>query len=71
MQGPRCATTSTPLASRDSDNNANVIALGARVIAPELAVAILDVFLATAFQGGRHQRRLDELTEIEDAEAER
>ena len=52
-------------------NNANVIALGARVIAPELAVAILDVFLATAFQGGRHQRRLDELTEIEDAEAER
>jgi ribose 5-phosphate isomerase B len=52
-------------------NDANVIALGARVVAPELAIAIFEVFLTTAFEGGRHQRRLDELTEIEDAEAQR
>lgn len=52
-------------------NNANVLALGARVVAAELAEAILDVFRTTAFAGGRHQRRIDELTEIEDAEAQR
>ncbi len=50
-------------------NNANVLSLGARLVAPELASAILDVFLVTEFQGGRHQCRIDELTEIEDAEA--
>jgi ribose 5-phosphate isomerase B len=50
-------------------NNANVLSLGARLIAPELASIILDVFLATEFEGGRHQRRLDELTAIEDEEA--
>ncbi len=52
-------------------NNANVIAIGARVVAPELAFAVLDVFLATSFEGGRHLRRLEELTEIEYAEAAR
>lgn len=50
-------------------NNANVLSLGARVVAPELAFVILDVFLATGFEGGRHQRRIDELTGIEDEEA--
>lgn len=52
-------------------NDANVLSLGARVLAPELACAILDVFLATGFEGGRHIRRLQELVEIEDVEAER
>jgi len=46
-------------------NNANVIALGARLLAPELAADIVDVFLSTAFEGGRHQGRLDELAAIE------
>lgn len=52
-------------------NNANVLALGARVLAPELACVILDVFLTTDFDGGRHAIRVAELTEIEDAEADR
>jgi ribose 5-phosphate isomerase B len=52
-------------------NNANVLSLGARLIAPELATVILDVFLSTSFEGGRHLRRIDELTEIEDEEAAR
>ena len=52
-------------------NNANVLALGARVLAAELACVILDVFLATDFDGGRHAIRVAELTEIEDAEAAR
>lgn len=50
-------------------NNANVLALGARVVAPELAMDIIDVFLAGDFEGGRHQARVDELAEIETEEA--
>jgi ribose 5-phosphate isomerase B len=50
-------------------NNANVLSLGARILAPELAFDIVDVFLATDFQGGRHQARLDELGAIETEES--
>lgn len=50
-------------------NNANVLALGARILAPELAFDIVDLFLATEFQGGRHQVRIGELAEIEADEA--
>jgi ribose 5-phosphate isomerase B len=40
-------------------NNANVLCLGERVIGQGLAASIVDVFLSTAFEGGRHQRRVD------------
>ena len=40
-------------------NNANILALGERVIGEGLALAIVDVFLNTSFEGGRHQSRLD------------
>jgi ribose 5-phosphate isomerase B len=40
-------------------NNANVLCLGERVVGQGLAASIVDVFLATAFEGGRHQRRID------------
>jgi len=50
-------------------NDATVLSLGARLVATELALDIVDVFLATGFDGGRHQARLDELTVIEDEEA--
>jgi ribose 5-phosphate isomerase B len=49
-------------------NDANVLALGARFVAPELAVTILDVFLAAAFEGGRHVPRLAEIAAIETEE---
>jgi ribose 5-phosphate isomerase B len=52
-------------------NDANVLSLGARVVATELALDILDVFLATPFDGGRHQRRIEEITAIEEEEAGR
>jgi len=42
-------------------NDANVLALGARIVAPALAEAILAVFLETAFEGGRHERRVAKL----------
>lgn len=46
-------------------NNANVLCMGERVTGPGLAEMILDEFLDTEFEGGRHQRRLDEMAEIE------
>ena len=46
-------------------NDANVLALGARFVAPELATVILDVFLTSTFQGGRHVPRLAEIAAIE------
>jgi ribose 5-phosphate isomerase B len=52
-------------------NDANVLSLGARVVATELALDIVDVFMATAFDGGRHVARLDELTVIEAEESGR
>jgi RpiB/LacA/LacB family sugar-phosphate isomerase len=47
-------------------NNANVLCLGASIITPELAVRILDIFLSTSFEGGRHERRVNtmEITKI-------
>ncbi|MGP8060748.1 MAG: ribose 5-phosphate isomerase B [Acidimicrobiales bacterium] len=52
-------------------NDANVLSIGARIVATELALDIVDVFVATAFDGGRHARRLAEVTAIEDDEARR
>ncbi len=49
-------------------NNANVLCLGARVLGIELAKKIVDVWLETGFEGGRHQARLDMITEIEKEE---
>jgi ribose 5-phosphate isomerase B len=48
-----------------SHNDANVCAIGARIVAEEYARAILDVFLATPFSGGRHEVRLEQLRDIE------
>jgi ribose 5-phosphate isomerase B len=50
-------------------NDSNVLSLGARLVAPELAAAILDVFLTETFEGGRHIARLEQIIEIEDVEA--
>jgi len=46
-------------------NDANVLSLGARVLGLELALAITDCFLSTAFEGGRHLARIDEIAGIE------
>lgn len=46
-------------------NNANILCLGGRVISEEQAVEFAKLFLNTPFDGGRHQRRVDEISEIE------
>jgi ribose 5-phosphate isomerase B len=52
-------------------NNANVLAFGARVVADARALEIVDVFLATEFEGGRHQPRIEQLAAIEAEECAR
>ena len=46
-------------------NNANVLALGGRIVAHGLADEIVRLWLSTAFEGGRHQRRIDQIAAIE------
>ena len=47
-------------------NDANVLSMGARVVGVGLAEEILATFLGTEFEGGRHQRRVDQITALED-----
>lgn len=49
-------------------NDANVLTVGGRVLEPGTATAIVDRFLSTEFAGGRHQRRVDKISEIERVE---
>jgi ribose 5-phosphate isomerase B len=60
----RCALVSEPVSARlaREHNDANVIAMGARLIGSEMAKACLDAFLSTPFGGERHRRRVDKLT---------
>ena len=62
----RCAQISEPLSATLSrkHNDANAIALGARLIGPEMAIACVQAFLETDFEGGRHQRRVDQLSQL-------
>lgn len=46
-------------------NDANVLTMGARIVAPPLAEEIVAVWLETNFEGGRHQRRIDQIAELE------
>ncbi len=60
----RCALVSEPLSASlaREHNDANVIAMGARIIGIEMAKACLSAFLATPFGGDRHARRVDKLS---------
>ena len=61
VKGARCALcTSCEMAELSrKHNDANMLALGGRILSPEDALSIVNVFLNTEFEGGRHQRRVD------------
>lgn len=65
IPGCRAALCTDSLMARLSrqHNDANVLALGARLIGPDTAKDCLKAFLATDFEGGRHQRRVDKLSQ--------
>ena len=62
----RCALVSEPVSARlaRQHNDANIIAMGERVIGVEVAKACLAAFLATEFEGGRHARRVEKLSRM-------
>ena len=67
VRGVRCALCHEPWSAQMTrrHNDANMLAIGAGVTGPNLAVEILDAFLAAEFEGGRHQRRVDLIMDIE------
>jgi len=62
----RCARVDDPLSARlaREHNDANVIAFGGRLIGSDMAKACVTEFLDTSFAGGRHQRRVDQLSQL-------
>ena len=67
VKGIRCALCGDPLSAELTrrHNNANMLAMGAGIIGPNMAERIVDVFLNTEFEGGRHARRVGEIMDIE------
>ncbi|HVL67233.1 MAG TPA: ribose 5-phosphate isomerase B [Vicinamibacterales bacterium] len=67
VRGVRAALCNDLYTARMSrqHNDANVLAMGGRIVAPGLAEEILRLWLDTPFEGGRHQRRLDQISAIE------
>ncbi|WP_395540121.1 ribose 5-phosphate isomerase B [Neotabrizicola sp. sgz301269] len=68
VRGIRCGVCSETFSARmiRAHNDANMLALGARVVGTGLALEIVDAFLATEFEGGRHGRRVDMIAALED-----
>lgn len=73
VRGVRAAVCNDLYTARMSrlHNDANVLAMGARVVAPSLAKEIVELWLDTAFEGGRHQRRVEQIAAIEAEETTR
>lgn len=67
VRGARAALCSNEFMARlaREHNDANVLSLGGRVLGDELALAVVDTFLTTGFEGGRHARRLGQIADIE------
>ncbi len=68
IQGIRaalCHDTFSAHATREH-NNANILTMGERVIGTSLAIDIVDTFLSTKFEGGRHQTRIDKISKLEE-----
>ena len=67
VKGIRCALCSDLLSAEMTrrHNDSNVLALGAGIVGKNLALAIVDKWLTTPFEGGRHLRRVDKITALE------
>lgn len=67
IRGIRCALCGDVYSAKMSKehNNANILALGGRVIGPDLALEIVDAWMKAKFQGGRHEKRINKISEME------
>ena len=70
VRGIRAAACSDHFSARYTrlHNDANILCLGARVIGSGVAVELVDIFLNTGFEGGKHLRRIEAIAKIEDGE---
>jgi ribose 5-phosphate isomerase B len=73
VRGARAAVVHDATSARMArqHNDANVVCVGARLTGPQAATDAVDAFLAAEFEGGRHQRRIDEIADIEVEEGRR
>ena len=71
VKGIRCACCSDCYSAKMTrkHNDANMLAMGARVVGEDLGTMIAEIFLTTEFEGGRHQRRIDQIMAIEKGES--
>lgn len=69
IKGIRCCCCSDAFSAEFTrrHNDANALAMGGRVVSYGLACTLVDIFLNTEFEGGRHQRRVDKLNALEEA----
>lgn len=67
FDGIRAAVVTNEFCARATaqHNDSNILGLGGRVVSPVEAVHLVDVWLSTPYEGGRHQKRLDKITELE------
>jgi len=73
VRGIRCVEAGDPVTARlaRQHNDANVLSMGARIIGREVALACLAAFIEGRFEGGRHVRRVEKISALEDAERRR
>lgn len=69
VKGIRCALCTDPVMAEMTrrHNDSNVLALGAQITGELVCIAIVDTWLSATYEGGRHQRRVDKMTELEKA----
>src|SRR5687767_15118894 len=70
VRGIRCVEAESPVTARlgREHNDANMLSMGARIIGREVALACVEAFIDGRFEGGRHSRRIEKITQLEDAE---
>jgi len=69
VRGIRAAVCSDEFSAKFTrlHNDANVLCLGGRVVAPDIALRLVELFLTTEFEGGRHERRVKQIMDIENS----
>ena len=67
IEGIRCALLNNEYSAKMTKrhNNSNIIAFGGRVVGPDMAIGMLEAYMSAEFEGGRHQKRIDKVAELE------
>ena len=67
IEGIRCALLNNEYSAKMTKrhNDSNIIAFGGRVVGPDMAIGMLEAYMSAEFEGGRHQKRIDKVAELE------